>query len=248
MALTDILELAINFNSDVEDKSGNNRDGTVYSMTYDTATPILGSGTGEFDGNDDRVDIAVDSGILDLTTGAVAFWFRFDDGLETQKRIFSVSQDGVAFPNSDTWEITYRGDGALNNFQAACVNGGSVIMSALGSTTYINDNDKHLAIINAPTSGNMEIYIDDVTQSLAGSPLGAKFLGHAVDADSMTIGAMKRDTILYTGTKDLDALYVFSAALDASERSELWNGGDGLELKAVVQSPYYYQHLMAGGY
>ena len=52
MALEDNLELAINFNSNVLDKSGNGRNGIVNGMTYETGSPIIGSFSGTFLSND----------------------------------------------------------------------------------------------------------------------------------------------------------------------------------------------------
>jgi hypothetical protein len=237
MALTDGLELAINFNSDVLDKSGNGRNGTVDGMTYDTSTPIIGSGTGVFDGINDDVEIDVasspQSDILDLTVGTIALWTRFSTIAE-YKILFSISQAGPAFPNSDEWGIAFRGDSS-NKIQVFCINAGSIIMSALTPANAINDNDKHLIIVRAKSSGNIEILVDDVLQTpLTGSPLGTKFFGHAVDADTMRIGSIERDTISYTGSKDTDALAIWDRPLINAEGTEYYNVGDGVELEVVV--------------
>jgi hypothetical protein len=240
MALTDGLELAINFNSDVLDKSGNGRNGTVDGMIYDTSTPIIGSGTGVFDGINDDVEIDVasspQSDILDLTVGTIGLWTRFST-LADFKRLFSISHAGPSGLASDRWGISFRGD-AGKQIQVFCINTGSTIMSALTPANAINDNDKHLILVKAKSSGNIEILVDDVLQTpLSGSPLGAKFFGHAVDADTMRIGSLERDTILYDGAKDIDALAIWNRPISEAEATEYWNSDDGLELEAVAAAP-----------
>lgn len=233
MSLIDNLELAINFNSDVLDKSGNNRDGTVNGMTYDTTTPILGDGTGVFNGIDNDVEIDVSgpkSDILDLTTGTIAFWVRFPTIAE-YKRLFTITHAGQAYPDCDEWGIAFRGD-TTNQVQAYCINNRGVIMSAYTPDNSINDNNKHLIIVRADWAGDIEILIDDVSQSLTGS-ISDKFFGHAVDADTMRIGSLERDTILYGGDKDIDALAIWSEAKPDAELTQYWNSGDGVELSAI---------------
>jgi hypothetical protein len=247
MALKNDVELIVNFNSDVLDKSGNGRDGTVDGMTYDTSTPILGSGTGKFDGINDRVDIDVaaspQSDILDLTTGQIAFWFRNPGPASENKFLFSITKDGVAPSSQDAYAVYVNTSNALIVY---CRLSGSIIMSASTPTGSLEDTDvKHLIIVKANPTGNIIIKIDNVTQTLTSSPLGAKFLGHAVDADVMTLGALKRDTIVYSGTKHLDALVVWSAVKSDAEDTEYWNDGDGVELD--VSAMVTYSNLLLTG-
>lgn len=233
MALEDDLELAINSNSDVLDKSGNGRDGTVTGMTYDTSTPIIGSGTGVFDGINDYVEIDVasspQSDILDLTEGQIAVWVRFPDPLNEIKRIFTTSQ-GIAFPNGDEWHITYRGD-SVKELQITVINGGSIVRAVTTPANTINDNDKHLIIVKAPSTGDFVVKVDDIALTLAGANKDAMFFGDAVDADIMTIGALIRDTVSASGTKDIDALAAWSAVKSDAEDTGYWNGGNGVELE-----------------
>lgn len=236
MALTDGLELAINFNSDVLDKSGNGRDGTVDGMTFDTSTPILGSGTGVFDGINDDVEIDVagaKSGILDATVGTVALWTRFPT-LAEYTRLFSVSTGGVASPVADHWHISFRGDDN-NSLQVVCTNNGSIIMNAYTPLNTITDTNKHLIIVRAKASGNIEIMIDDVLElALSVGPLGAKFFGHAIDIDTMRIGSLERDTTDYRGDKDIDALAIWNRPITDAEATAYYNNSDGIELEAVA--------------
>ena len=231
------LEVAINFNSDVLDKSGNGRDGTVDGMTYDTTTPIIGSGTGEFDGINDDVEIDVDgakSGILDATVGTVALWVRLTAPLEELKYLFSVTQGGVAHPVNDQWAIMFRGDTATNEIQAFAFDNEVLILNARNQTSGIFDSNKHLIIIRAKSSGDLEILIDDDLKTITTSPSTAKFFGHAVDADTMRIGSIGRDTILYDGSKDVDALAIASRPWTDAECTEYWNSGNGVELEVIA--------------
>jgi len=232
MALTDGLELAINFNSDVLDKSGNGRDGTASGMTYNTTTPMVGSGSGAFDGINDHVSVDVasspQSDILDLTTGTIAVWWRANAPTNEQKYLMTTSQ-GLASPNGDEYYIIFRGDSA-HRIQGVCTNGGSVIMSAVANVSF-NDTNPHLCIVRSNGTGNIEIYIDDISRALTSSPLTDKFLGHAVNADRMNIGALERDVFRYHGDKDVDALAIWNRALTTAEMTEYWNGGAGIELE-----------------
>ena len=234
MALTDGLELAINFNSDVLDKSGNGRDGTVNGMTYDTTTPIIGSGTGVFDGINDSVEIDVTgdkSGILDLTAGTLAIWTRFPNALTELIRIFSVGQP-IASPGADEWYILYRGD-IGNYLQLICRNNTILTTNATTPNNTINDNDKHLVIVRADGSNPLEVYVDNSSQTLSGTT-SDNFFGSAVDAVHMYIAALVRDTTFIDGRQDLDAIAVWNRALTTDEMTEYWNGGAGIELPVVV--------------
>lgn len=230
MALTDGLELAINFNSDVLDKSGNGRHGIVTGMTYDTSTPIIGSGTGVFDGINDDVEIDVatspQSDILALTVGTLAFWVRFPTLVEF-KNLFTITEAGQSAPNGDEWMVFFRG--VVNkNIQIINIVSG-VTTSALSSINAINDNNKHLIVFRADGIGNVELFVDDVPISFPGT-LGSAFFGSAINADTMRIGSREGAAVDYRGDKDIDALAIWNRPLSDAEGTEYWNIGNGVEL------------------
>ena len=224
------LELAINFNSDVLDKTANGRDGTITGMTYDTTTPIIGSGTGKLRGGDDDVEADVagaKSGILDLTVGTLWFTFRLPI-LTTVVRLFGVGDTSASFPNADSFIVQFRGD-SNKQMQVSCQNAGNTILNAFTPTNTITDTVKHSMAVRADGSGDIEIAVDDTWLFLTGTK-GEKFFGHAVDADVLHIGAIMRGVISAVGDKDIDTVYVFNNAVSDADITDLENGGNYKEL------------------
>ena len=217
MALIDNLIDSYHMNGDWLDSVGSN-DGIPTGATFDTVNKKLGSASGNFDGIDDFVDIGSSLGAALGFDMSISCWVRF-----------------TALSGNNTVVIGSRNGAANLGFEVGALNDGKIILQSFGSsslgyrfgTSNVGDNSFHHAV--AVRDGiNYYIYIDgsreDGTfQTLAGST--------ASPANTF-IGDSDAPGNLFKG--QIDEINIWDRALSASEVTELWNGGAGIELPAAI--------------
>ena len=220
---------------DATDFAGSN-DGTLVNGT--TFAAGQNGQAFSFDGVDDYVQLPLDSAITSLTTGTLDFWVQIPDLAANTVRLFGFGQSGVAFPNADQWAVDYRFNG---NIEVSAFTGGVRHTSAYTPPNTIADNDFHHVAVVADGVGPIEIYVDGVNQPLGeidGQPTtftADRFLGHAVAADTMLIGALQRDQLFAEGSKLIDELGIYDRALTSTEIANLFAAGGAAKGGSVVQ-------------
>ena len=227
MALKDDLEVAINFNSDVLDKSGNGRNAIVNGMTYETVSPIIGSGSGTFLAND-YLDLGHNYQAVFQDSFTIALWVKPDDGQPaSREELFGLidTNDRVRITlfNDGDIKVQYR----LNSVNYLCTTGGSGYFLSNGQES------KHLVWCEADNVTNeLRIYVDnDLKFTLPGVVEPFANYGGTL---SPFVGALHKASPVasrfYHG--DTDALAIWSAIKSSTDRDAYWNGGDGIELVA----------------
>lgn len=241
MALEDNLELAINFNSNVLDKSGNGRNGIVNGMTYETGSPIIGSGSGTFLAND-YLDLDHNYQSVFQASYTIAIWVKPDDGQPAATGdIFGLIDGG------NRVRITLNTLGDLI-FQYIINGGQSYICNTAQGGYNLTDGaqTKKLLWVEADTSANvMRFYVDN----------DLKFTKTGVTEDftnyggtlSPFVGAVHKVSPVassyYNG--DTDALAIWSAIKSSTDRDAYWNGGNGVEIDLTEVAGY--QNLLLIG-
>lgn len=229
------LKIALNFNGNFNDSSGNGYHGTAVGATIASSSPMVaGTPYSIYRGGDDYVSVPAPASILDATSGTLVFWCRVSS-VSSMLRLFSISQNGVAYPTCDEWGISFRGDSS-KELQLHTINGAAITMSCKTPDNVITSTSTPYMILVSGVSGDAEprVKINNVVQSMtAYSPYSKvfKWLGDAADANCMTLSGVRRE-IFYGTDADIDAFYYFSDVLNTETEDFLWNGGAGRELGA----------------
>jgi hypothetical protein len=180
-----------------------------------------------FDGVDDYVELPADAALLGLTQGTLEFWARIESLTTDPVRLFAAARRGAAFPESEQWAVDYRSDGSL---EVSLTGGGEIRLGTFTPTGIITDTEWHHIAIVADGAGSLDVYVDGIAQPLADGFVGGSgpdlFLGHAVGADNLKIGAIERDAIAAEGVKQIDEVSLYDRPLSASEIRALFAFGE----------------------
>lgn len=218
MALPD-PKIALTFDGDWLDKSGNNNDVTPSGIELKTDTPMVGSGYVFGDGLNDDGEIA-DSASLDADYITVGCWIRF---ITTAIKIPFERSSGTYGAND--WDLLVFNGNVIGQLHI----GGSnrVVISPL----IYNDGDKHLVLWSYDGS-YLRLFIDNVYVAETAAAHGA--IG--ASSDPLTLFARKGKVIPFPGS--LDSFFLFGEALSfggvslgqqaTGQFAEVWNGGAGI--------------------
>jgi hypothetical protein len=212
MALFDGLQALYHTNDDWLDSSDNGNDGTASGAIFDGTDEKLGSHCGSFDGVDDYVSA---SG-ADLPTGAasrsVSFWLRAPNMAQGNKSIMGWGVHAAAERS-----FMVMGLGNLTSRKIGFWGGGVDFESV---TTLSDDTWYHIVYTYDGTTGR--IYINDsldnsMVQALA-TGTGSNFYMADLQAVMTPFNCL------------LDEVAVWDRVITASEITELYNSGAGIEI------------------
>ncbi|HLQ77520.1 MAG TPA: LamG-like jellyroll fold domain-containing protein, partial [Terriglobia bacterium] len=169
-----------------------------------------------FDGIDDYVELPANPAILGLTHGTLELWARVLTLGTNQVHLFTVSDSGPSGFNSDSWGLDYRSSGAIEVF---LINSGQIVTAAFTPANTVTDSNFHHYAVIADGVNPIEVYVDGVLQTLTApfSTTNDRFFGHATRADTMIIGALRRDAVFAEGAKVIDEVSIYNRALSATE-------------------------------
>jgi len=214
------LEAAFSANSDgtYKDLTGNGNDCTINGATYNSSGKLDGCYT--YDGSNDYVN---KNTILDLsaqTVITIAAWVKPTASNDYVGCVIGTKYSGEVY-------LRQRPDGY---FQAG-MDKGSAYRSMKANSAYSLDTWYHL--IGVYKDGTTELYINNVAQTtsgLSGTPTFSTLTGAA--ADNFYCGAAcsstSNDTLNMWFDGDIDQVLIYTKELTSSERSDLYNSGDGL--------------------
>lgn len=227
MALTDGLELLIPYeNSNVEDQSGNGRNGTIVGMTFETATPLIGLVSGNYVAPGDYLTFGQVIGFSVNQSFTLAKWFKVSDRTQFQPlvaRQASANQAGYMLAIGG-----FSGVGEIAGWMGTNLSNRLIKRSS----TLVTNATKMLAMFEydgSATIGGLTLRLNNVD---AGNG-GTVDLGTVTDPNysgiDLRMGARDSDA----GTFSLDGLgdvgAIWSRVLTADERAEFYNNGNGWE-------------------
>lgn len=231
MALTDELRIALGFNGDWLDRSGNGNDVTPNGITLETDTPKIGSGYANGNGTSDG-EIA-DSASLDSDYITVASWVRYTTSGTT---VIHERSDGT-FGANDWNLITVSG-------KLRCVMYFAGANRFAESTATYNDGNWHLVIWSYDGSF-IRIFVDNVYVG----ELAAAYGTMGASADPLTLFARKGKVIPFPGSKDAFAMWgraltfggVAVGNSATEEVAQVWNAGAGIEFDLTANGfPFFF--------
>lgn len=239
MALTDGLIAGYHFNNDRTDFVGSN-DLTGVGSTLDAINKKLGSHAMNYDAIDDR-DYSTEliSSLANHAQGTMAFWIRIQNDANLFKVPFMISREADATASEFMFGADLRSPFQDYLIIAARVDGGLKWYA----NTPLNSTDaliRNYALVIVDHDGVApRMHINNVTQSLNFANQVDKTLwwkGFITDASSpadvVTWGCNNRGGVLgsfYDGQHDETIFW--DRVLTSAERTELWNGGDGIEME-----------------
>lgn len=183
-----------------------------------------------FDGNDDYVDMIVNSNLYTLKKGTLSFWFKMNN-LDNYQCFFSVSDKNNSGFNSDYVGVSFRNiasGGSISpgrRIEYAEADNGAGQSVSLSDPDVPNDNNWHHLAIVADDIGNLEIYLDgsliNMSASYCCGPID-RFLGYATTANNMKLGVIERVSYDYYGDFYMDDFCLYDTLLTGSQVSGLY--------------------------
>lgn len=209
----DQLHGGYNFDGDATDVLGINNGTLTNGATADGTGKIGQSLVG--DGINDHC--ALGSNIF-VPTGdfSVSFWFNYQN-LAGQHCYISAND---ATGGGDGWFIFNDG----STFKWLSFNAGATQISL--SVGLVSTGYRHIVITHEDGVGQ-KVYLDNsvATSSLITSPITYS----ATTYQDIGIRQFLLNTYIYPCAYDIDAMYLYNRKLEASDVSELWNIGNGLQ-------------------
>lgn len=216
MALTTDILAYWKFDSDATDSVGS-ADGTVSGAT--NTTGFINNGY-DFDGVNDYIDLGDNSALELVNDLTVSFWTKT-----------TTTVNDYFFANGTDFAASQFGGYAIK------IQGGKVKVQKATSTTTnieltgtvsVNDGNWHHVVVLIKSSGNMQIYVDgssdvsnsdtsDVAYNNHYQQWGAWFSTGEADHAKQAIDAL------------IDECGLWSRELSASEITELYNSGTGVQ-------------------
>ncbi|OYT19452.1 MAG: hypothetical protein CCU26_11440, partial [Nitrospira sp. UW-LDO-01] len=211
------------FDSNANDSSGNNYNGTLTNgAAIDTtdATDIVGVAKLSLDGVNDYVDLSAHSANLaGLTQGTIAGWIKTTSTFET---IFSISD------TADTGSSAALFLGASGYLTYEVRENGVLQLAVYRSSATINDGNWHHVAVTVGPSGN-SLYVDGVLATAgqltydAGNATTQSFFSSVTSLDSMAIGGTQGSgggTWYTTGL--IDDVRVYNRVLTGGDIAQLY--------------------------
>ncbi len=209
---------------EVTDSSDNTNDGTT-AGTPSVTTGKLGNCI-DFDGSDDKVTIDDNSTIRSIESGiSIAYWLDLDayDASYTPiivKGVVETCQYCVNFDSSDKFQFQYYGtDGTLHTWTSTS--------AYTGDTS--TDFHHWVIVFTYNTGSSIVVYRDGST--VAGSWTSGDGNSYVkVNTSDITIGTLNIGSTDYWLNGKLDDVSLWNTVLTASQVSDLYNSGTGLEI------------------
>jgi len=241
--------------SDVSD-AGNNLDGEMHASpgddgpAWDSSNKVRGSNSLLFnDGDSDRV-IVDDNSALDFNVDdafSISCWIKRDgsSGAAYGGLVCKMAQTSTA---DDAWEgYALYMDGSQHKQPRFLLYDGSggaeELRVAGGGTTAVNDTDWHHLVVTydgTAALGGVAMYLD-------GSPLSVSQVADTLETDDdiltstdMIFGAFINNTgadpatTIYHFDGNMDEIAIWSKALSSDEVSDVYNDGDGNDVKSGI--------------
>lgn len=229
MAIEDNLTALYHMNDGWTDATGNGHGGIPSGAIIDTTTKKLGAGSGSGDGIDDFVNLGVLGSFgSNLNSGiTIAFWIKTADSAASRRVFGAVEELGA---NDRAFDIGINQGGA-GVIQVQYQEGGNQVNKRTTNNTGIIDDTQHLVIIATKASdSSVNIYIDNgsaeaLNVSSAGNPTMSDF-----GEDFYLFADNVRGVPLLHIDCNLDEFVIIDGVWTASERSDFWNGGAGIEI------------------
>ncbi len=211
------------FDTNANDSSGNNYDGTLTNgAAIDTtdATDVVGVAKLSLDGVDDYVDLSAHSANLaGFTQGTIAGWIKTTSTFET---IFSISD------TADTGSSVALFLGASGYLTYEVRENGVLQLGVYRSSATINDGNWHHVAVTVGASGN-SLYVDGVLATAgqltydAGNATTQGFFSSVTSLDSMAIGRNQDSSggTWYT-TGLVDDVRVYDRVLTGGDIAQLY--------------------------
>lgn len=232
MSLLTGLKALYHLNENANDSSGNGNNGTIFGATSDTVNQKLGSGCYDFDAVDDYIDCGSDSSIDDLTVKSVSAWIKpsgwghLGVGRVITKAAGALDGFGIL--------IQLAGVGIERLTFIQDFSGGVAQWETLDNSISLNVWQHIVLIYDSSSTANDPImYINGASQTIneTASPSGT------VESDAsnnLWIGA-RNDSGTPSREFDglIDELALWDRGLTSDEVSQLYNGGDGIEVGGV---------------
>lgn len=228
MALTDNLISDWHMNNDWQDSFGANH-GTPSGAVFSTDSK-LGSHAGSFDNVDDKLVIANETTFDFERTQAfsLAAWIKTGNtGFHIIFSKFRMASPywGYEFTVGDGGAITDKIVGFLVN------DGGGNLYIKVRGNTIVTDSAYHLVVMtyngNQAASG-VKLYVDGTVETL--TTMLDTLNGSILNDVALHLGGRENNTAPFGGL--LDEGLVWNREITASEVTELWNSGNGMEIGA----------------
>ncbi|UVT18916.1 MAG: cadherin domain-containing protein [Nitrospira sp.] len=211
------------FDSNANDSSGNNYNGTLTNGAFvdgTDATDIVGIAKLSLDISNDYVDLSAHKGSFEfLSQGTVAMWIKTTG---TSADLFDIGKTTV---NSSVASLWITGSGKLS-FEVWENNSAILRVNSVAS---VNDGQWHHVAATVNTSGN-KLYIDGVQASVTysqGNSSTTAFYDDVTGINNMQIGRFSHSAgngLYYTGL--IDDIRVYNRALSSGDMGELYATGN----------------------
>ncbi|MEM7467370.1 MAG: DUF4347 domain-containing protein, partial [Pseudomonadota bacterium] len=216
--ITSDLVIHLNFDSNANDASGNNRDGTfVNGAGIDGSDFTVGTGSLQTDGTNDYVDLDDhEEDFADLSEGTIAAWIKTSS--TAQQAITELSDSG----GTPYAILEVAGGGNLRWFFTS----GTVV--EVESTTPINDGLWHHVALTVDSSGT-SLYLDGAELTggeilfTSGSSASTEFYSDLASTEIYRVGAANTGggAPLWEFDGNIDEFRVYSRALSAGDIGQL---------------------------
>ena len=239
MALTDGLIAVYPMDGTWLDAFGTKHAAPV-NTAFDTVNKKLGSAAGNFNGSNAYLDLPAMGLNNKNQPFTIAVWFRTIDKTKAQQYIVANGSAGIG--NIGRYYVTNRllGDKlslAMGRSQA------SPAISITGTTPLLN-NTYNLSLLDWDGVNTANLFLND---NLEGSD--TKALPSPNSFDDWVVGGIGgtlkgNSTFLFKGQED--EIPFWNRVLTPSERTELWNGGNGFPYPFLVAAGRRRRMLLRG--
>lgn len=225
MALTDNLYAYYKFDGDADDATSNGRNATATNVTNGSSYGKINQGY-YFNGSSSSQPVVTtpftDTNFCGSSGSAFSFscWAKFDEATFGENSLVS-SYDGN--PDGQYFALLGVNSGTGNNNRVRLVIDGSSA-SVLTSTVNLSNNTWYHIVATFDGTNSMKVYVNTTVTSLTSTP------GDFTNGGTVRIGRRSRttnDNAIMKGS--IDEVGFWTRELSASEVSELYNSGDGLQ-------------------
>lgn len=223
MSITDDEELRITYeNSNVEDQSGNGRDGTIVGMSFETTDPLIDLVSGKYNGTEDYINFGEILGFGASQPFTLTKWFKVPDRTKFMPLIArqaSLNHAGYMLAIS----------GFSNVGEIACWVGTDLSNRLVKrSSTLITNDEIGFAVATydgSKTIGGLNLFLNNVG---AGNG-GTLDVGTVTDPNytniNLRMGARQGDAGPFSFDGLADNGRIYSRELNAAELTQLFREG-----------------------